>query len=428
MSYKKIFPLALVILFFLSLFAFFNSKAKVENQYQSYLHEARENKEVGVHVDAIDYYKKAIEIKKEPEVYIEFANYLRDLDLTNEAIELSKSFTQEFSKNVEGYEFLIELYNNEKDYKNLFKTYREFKSRKLTSENIDKIYSKVEYYFITKELPYNEILSTTENIIVVKGNKDWTYLDSNGEMIGEHYKYIGPFSNDRSAVEDSDARWTYIDSSGSKRHSVDNIHGLTELGILTPSGFVAKADNMWRVYNLNNEIIAGPYESVTNINDGYLVAKVNNNYNLLNIKDVTSVQLPGEAITDENNIAFNNEALFVREENTVSLYNNKGEKILGEFEDAKPFNDSYAAVKKNGKWGFVDNGGNLIIDYIYDDARSFKLGHAAVKKNNKWGLINEEEKLVIEYKYDDMKDMTDNGTLVVKEDNLWKVLIFYKYN
>ena len=46
--------------------------------------------------------------------------------------------------------------------------------------------------------------------------------------------------------------------------------------------------------------------------------------------------------------------------------------------------------KKDGKYGFVDKSGKVIVDYIYDDAKEQNTcGYAAVKRDGKWGCINQ---------------------------------------
>ncbi len=41
------------------------------------------------------------------------------------------------------------------------------------------------------------------------------------------------------------------------------------------------------------------------------------------------------------------------------------------YEDARPFFNGLAAVKFNGKWGYIDNRGNTVVDFQYDGAKSF---------------------------------------------------------
>ena len=57
--------------------------------------------------------------------------------------------------------------------------------------------------------------------------------------------------------------------------------------------------------------------------------------------------------------------------------------------------------KKDGKYGYVNSKGEVIVDYIYDDAtEQNKFGYAAVQKNGLWGSIDNEGKVVTEPTYD----------------------------
>ena len=50
--------------------------------------------------------------------------------------------------------------------------------------------------------------------------------------------------------------------------------------------------------------------------------------------------------------------------------------IAPQYEDAKNFSDGYAAVKKDGKWGYIDESGNVVVDFKYDWAGKFSEGVA----------------------------------------------------
>ena len=57
--------------------------------------------------------------------------------------------------------------------------------------------------------------------------------------------------------------------------------------------------------------------------------------------------------------------------------------------------------KKDGKYGFVDKEGNVVVDYIYDDAtQQNEYGFAGVKKDGKWGVVDKQGKLLQEPTYD----------------------------
>lgn len=84
------------------------------------------------------------------------------------------------------------------------------------------------------------------------------------------------------------------------------------------------------------------------------------------------------------------------------FYVNKHQCIMGTdsnfvFEDAMPFSNGLAAVKKEGKWGYINSEFETVIPYQYDYANSFNGNLAKVKiKNdnnqiisyiNKWGQV-----------------------------------------
>ncbi len=60
----------------------------------------------------------------------------------------------------------------------------------------------------------------------------------------------------------------------------------------------------------------------------------------------------------------------------------------GQFEDVLDFQNGYAAVKEDGKWGFIDTTGKTVIDYKYDGAKSFSNNRACVRLGRKVFIIN----------------------------------------
>jgi hypothetical protein len=79
------------------------------------------------------------------------------------------------------------------------------------------------------------------------------------------------------------------------------------------------------------------------------------------------------------------------------------------------FNEGLAPVKKNGKWGYIDLKGDVVIDFLFDDAWCFSEGLAAVKLNEKYGYINNEGKVEIDCTYVSSYDFYQ-GVAVVQDD------------
>ena len=66
-----------------------------------------------------------------------------------------------------------------------------------------------------------------------------------------------------------------------------------------------------------------------------------------------------------------------------------GEKITKQdYEDVLWFEDGYCPVCKDGKWGFIDEEGNEVTDFIFDDVTALYDGKAYVQYKGHYGILN----------------------------------------
>ena len=56
--------------------------------------------------------------------------------------------------------------------------------------------------------------------------------------------------------------------------------------------------------------------------------------------------------------------------------------------------DGLVAFCKNGKWGFVNTAGEVVLEPKYENARSFSNGLAAVCEDGKWGFVDKERNAI----------------------------------
>lgn len=71
-----------------------------------------------------------------------------------------------------------------------------------------------------------------------------------------------------------------------------------------------------------------------------------------------------------------------------NFYNYEETPIFGPFEGAESFEYGFAAVKKDGKWGYMDKNGNNVTEFLYDEAWSVdETHHAWVRTGDKWKQI-----------------------------------------
>ena len=57
------------------------------------------------------------------------------------------------------------------------------------------------------------------------------------------------------------------------------------------------------------------------------------------------------------------------------------------FDSVGQFNEGYAPVEVNGKWGFIDTKGEYVVQPQFDDVGAVWEGYAAVKIGNLWGYL-----------------------------------------
>jgi len=99
--------------------------------------------------------------------------------------------------------------------------------------------------------------------------------------------------------------------------------------------------------------------------------------------------------------------------------NSAGKFVLEpQYEEALPFSDFLAPVKKDGKWGFINGEGKFIIEPRYEDAFLFSDQAAAVKEGGQWGFINRMGKFLVEPKYENAA-VFRQGLAAIQLKGMW---------
>ncbi|MDQ3108513.1 MAG: WG repeat-containing protein [Bacteroidota bacterium] len=105
---------------------------------------------------------------------------------------------------------------------------------------------------------------------------------------------------------------------------------------------------------------------------------------------------------------------------SYAFIDSTGKELCGYiFQEARDFHNGYAAVKQNGKWGFVNRSMKIVVLCAYDTVRDFENGYAAVreKHNGAWMFVNEKAKSLSIYG-ENAGDF-ENEVVRVKVNNKW---------
>ena len=96
--------------------------------------------------------------------------------------------------------------------------------------------------------------------------------------------------------------------------------------------------------------------------------------------------------------------------------------VKPQFDDASILYEGLAPVKKDGKWGYIDPTGKMVIEPRFEEnARCFKEGLARVLVKGKWGFIDKTGKWVVEPQYDDETPFED-GVAWVNSEGKWGLI------
>ena len=97
------------------------------------------------------------------------------------------------------------------------------------------------------------------------------------------------------------------------------------------------------------------------------------------------------------------------------------------YDDIDRYFNGLAAVKKNGKWGYIDKSKNIVIPIEYeevqkgfmtDNCRSFDGKYIPVKKNGKMGIVDKQNQIVVPFEYDIIMQGED-GIFIANRNGRW---------
>ena len=278
---------------------------------------------------------------------------------------------------------------------------------------------------------YSEILPLGKNDIdgYITKNEQGKYgvLGTSGEQKLENkYEKIEQIVGNNLFVITQEGKQKLINSKGTIVLE-DSFDEITQI-LKDSKGVVFKKDGLYGVMTIEGTvIIPNIYEDLKQLDNGYIVAKKdarygiidnsNNeklyfNYNYITYNKDLNIYIAEDidfksSIIDEN---FEVKIIGILSEVNSNLKYIKMH-INGEY---KYYNLNFEEKtnieilkgntlflsKKEEKYGYIDSDGNVVVDYIYDDAtEQNKFGYVAVQKNGKWGALDREGQEVVKPTY-----------------------------
>ena len=99
------------------------------------------------------------------------------------------------------------------------------------------------------------------------------------------------------------------------------------------------------------------------------------------------------------------------------LTTNKAQSLIPATINTTQVSDSLTASKKEGKWGYTNTAGKMVVPYKYDAVSDFSEGLAVVVHNDMYGAIDTTGRTVVPFKYDHLGNFSDGMALFTKDGN-----------
>jgi Caspase domain/WG containing repeat len=236
----------------------------------------------------------------------------------------------------------------------------------------------------------------------------WRFRSGENKFVGGEYEATLDFSDGLGAVQ-KDGKWGFIDKLGNSiiDCKYDQVRPFAE-----GWGWGKRGTKSLILDSLGSETTL-PYKFVHRFSEGLGMVEQSNGA-IGYIDALRNVMIPTQkdrkygsrfvegfaAISDTvPNLSFitpKGEILFSFKNGTMKG-NKEGKDITDDMlHNLHPFSNGLAAVRQNGKWGYIDGTGDFAIACQYDEVKRFSEGIAAVRRGNAWQYINTAGKMVRE--------------------------------
>ena len=278
---------------------------------------------------------------------------------------------------------------------------------------------------------YSYIGEFSEGLFLVEKSGKFGYIDKKGAIVLPFiYDQASKVMNGVAAVQ-IDGKYGLIDRKGKYKiipqyeelYFENNDSGLLKF----------KNNGLYGLINKSGKvIIPNKYENLGDIENGFVAAESNGNYGLIDVKDnviapfiytylgsvkngysfsfsekgnpkMGLMNLSGKVLLNPvyDHIYTSLDEVRLIENRKKGIANKYGTVLLKpEYRsDFEGFNEGLMLLEKDGKFGFTNINGQIVIDLIYDAARPFSEGLAPVLKDGKWGFINKKGETSIDFKF-----------------------------
>lgn len=298
---------------------------------------------------------------------------------------------------------------------------------KTGDEGLIRFYEDSRYGYTLSRNFYDEAGAIYQGTVQVAQEGCWGLATATGlPVIPCEYDKISTFDEDRAIVQ-KDGVISAVDQANNR---IALLHReASDFGNYAENRTGLKTEEGWILANGTLQTGSAVFEELGTFSSGGAPARRGGLWGIVDTSGEKWLLEPQyeDIIRDELGCCGDSEFLFVRRGGVVFLTAGKDhEEIGGPYEDARPFNGGWAAVKQNGKWGFIDTSGTLQLDFQFENALSFGQHLAAVQKDGLWGYVSLLGEIVIEPQFLEAKSFS-GGSAPVRTGLGWQFITLEEF-
>lgn len=426
---KKLFILVMSALLAVAWYTNLSSLAEKPVLYEKYIKAGDKYMQMELYEDAVSMYAGALEIdpvKEEGRLRYANANYA--LGNTKEFVSTCTGLVEQEKLSKEALTLLTDYYAKSGKAETLVSLLYNVRTRYPEDEEIRNLWKEYAGSYHKVGSKFSSLGLVFNGYTIGMVNETPYLVNTSGEVvIDDAYENIGYLSADNKWIAVSkDGEWYYINTSNHKKMVSEEAY--TYCGLYSEGVAVAQKDGKYGYIDTMMQAASSfDWDMASNMYHGVAAVCKDGKWALINsgYEQITDYIYEDIALNEAGFCSVNG-CIFAKDAGGYHMLDVNGDEIGTEsWDDAMAFSAaSYAAVCKNGRWGFVGADGKLFIDYKYDGAKNFGAGYAPVLIDGKWGYIDTQDELIVKPQFEDAYPFCAKGTAPVKDGSYYFIQLY----
>ena len=272
----------------------------------------------------------------------------------------------------------------ENNYKSILPISTKYENGYIVINNENK-YGVINYNkSVAVEAKYDEIkpVYSNGNYYIVKEGKEWKIVDTDGkEFLAGQYDDIVDIQGENAIIK-QDNKYGVVSIADNRKLLEPNYDSLT---YASNNNYIVSQNGKYGIMNSEgNTLLDLQYTNIMYRPTANFYETVKEDYTSDLLDSNIQVKLSNVIVS-----AVNEEEgyLKVRQDNTYKYYNFRFEEKTNK--EILTSNTLFLSQNDEGKYGYIDRNGKVVVNYIYEDAQEQNdYGYASVKQDGKWGAID----------------------------------------